>query len=141
MMSRGGVLRLLCLLPVSVFCFSCDSSKGSGEPQASSMRTVTVQVSLPANTAPLPAGAAIDIRVVEVSGPDRAIVGTLQPAPAMSPDGGTYAVECKASRIREAASYGLEVAVVANGKALYRNRQAYYVLTRGNPDHVRVQLQ
>lgn len=96
-------------------------------------RTVTVNVSYA--EAP-PANASIDIRVVEVSGPDRAIAGSLN-APATA---GPFEIRIPAQRIKETQQYGLEIHVVDNGVAILRNREPYYVLTRGNPDRVNATL-
>ncbi len=106
-------------------------------PPPAASRIVTVQVSL-ADGAKAPQNAELSIRVVEMSGPDRAVAGSIS-VPGFVP-GVEHKIECKASRIRETQSYGLEVALVESGSAIYRNKTPYYVLTRGNPDRVSVVL-
>lgn len=96
-------------------------------------RLVTVSLSF---AEPPPAGSSIDIRVVEVSGPDRAIAGSLT-APAGT---GPFEIRIPGSRVRDSQQYGLELHVVQNGAAIMRNAEPYYVLTRGNPDRVSARL-
>jgi len=131
----AGVLLVLC---ATAGC----GSPGSSSPEANAPRIVAVTIMLP-DPAPaaLPADATLDIRVVEVSGPDRAVVGSLQPGQPPPRAGVEYKVECTASRIRDSQSYGLEVAIVSGGKVILRNKKPYYVLTRGNPDRVQVEVQ
>ena len=92
---------------------------------------VTVAISTP-----LPTGADIIIRIVEVSGPDRAVVGKRQ-APAGAPE---YPVEYRKAAVKPDQSYGLEIVATAEGKTIFLNKKPYYVLTRGNPDRVTVEL-
>jgi uncharacterized lipoprotein YbaY len=127
---------------LALVCSSGCGSSGSGSPESAAPRTVVVSLMFPDPAPALPADATLDIRVVEVSGPDRAVVGSLSQASQGPPRTGVeYKLECSGSRIRESQSYGLEVAVVSGGKAILRNKKPYYVLTRGNPDRVQVEVQ
>ena len=110
----------------------------AGSPESASVvpGVVTVTMQSPAAAA-LPAGAEVIIRIVEVSGPDRAVVGTLK-APAGAPE---YRVEYRKAGVRAGQSYGLEIVIAAEGKTVYLNRKPYFVLTRGNPDRVNVELE
>lgn len=97
-------------------------------------RVVTVNVTY---ATPPPEGSAVDIRVVEVSGPDRAIAQSFT-APATT--AGPFEIRIPAPRIRDSQQYGLEIHVVQNGASLMRNREPHFVLTRGNPDQVTASL-
>ena len=96
-------------------------------------KVVTVKIVMPAEPPP---ESEISIRVVEVSGPDRAIVGTLT-APATV---GPFEVKCPANRIRDNQQYGLEITVVHIGTTVFRNKEPYLVLTKGNPSQVTATL-
>jgi hypothetical protein len=111
-----------------MFTFGCG---GASAPAADRVVTVAVDYATPP-----PAGSAIDIRVVEVSGPDRAIAQTFT-APATA---GPFEIRVPANRVRDTQQYGLEIHVVQNGASLMRNREPYFVLTRGNPDRVTAKL-
>src|SRR5436190_2909300 len=114
--------RLWCHLSVPFLLTACGSAT---QADSNAVHVVTVQVEVGDMT--LPAAAEISVRVVEVSGPDRAVVGSLT-ALAGQPQ---YRVECKASRIRETQSYGLEVAAVVGGRAVCMNKAPHYVFTKG----------
>lgn len=102
--------------------------------EARQERTVAVEVTY---AEPPPPASTIDIRVVEVSGPDRAIAGSMSAPASLA---GPFRVVCPAGKVRESQQYGLEIHVVQNGVSILRNRDPFYVLTRGNPDHVSVPL-
>lgn len=122
-------MKLLLALAAFVVLTSC---AGSAPPEVS----VTPGVVTVAISTPLPTGADIIIRIVEVSGPDRAVVGTRQ-APAGASE---YPVEYRKAAVKPEQSYGLEIVATAEGKTIFLNKKPYYVLTRGNPDRVTVEL-
>lgn len=127
-----------CLLAISLALLSLAcQTKTQGSGGSNGIRPVSVEVQLPARET-VPPGAELSIRVVEVSGPDRAIVGSTSVADFQQ--SATYNVGCLASKIRDSQSYGLEVAVALGGKLVFRNASPHYVLTRGNPDRATVPL-
>ena len=95
---------------------------------------VTVNLQMP--EAP-PPGADVYIRIIEVSGPDRALVGSLK----SHADLKEYKVEYRQARIRPQQSYGLEIVVMADGKSIYKNKKPYLVLTNGNPDRITAEVE
>jgi hypothetical protein len=95
---------------------------------------VTVTLQTPE---PPPPGAEVYIRVVEISGPDRALVGSLK----AHADIREYKVEYRAGRIKQDQSYGLEIVVMAEGKSVYHNKKPYLVLTKGNPDRITAEVE
>jgi hypothetical protein len=84
-----------------------------------------------------PAGAEAYIRIVEISGPDRALVGSLK-AHADLPE---FKVEYRNGRIRQDQTYGLEIVVMAEGKSVFHNKKPYLVLTQGHPDRVTAEVE
>jgi uncharacterized lipoprotein YbaY len=126
-----------CLLALVLAVFSAACQQKTPDAAGGASRPVSVEVQLPAGET-VPQGSELSIRVVEVSGPDRAIVGSTSVA--SFDKSGTFVVECTGSRVRDTQSYGLEVAVVAGGKLMFRNASPHYVLTRGNPDRATVPL-
>jgi hypothetical protein len=119
MLERRNFLARILLSGAAAFVGSCGGGS-SPSPAPDSVRVALVQIQLPGDLA-LPPGTQVSIRVVEVSGPDRAIIGSLTAPPGQT----EYRVECKAARIRESESYGLEVAAVADGRAIAMNRSPY----------------
>jgi uncharacterized lipoprotein YbaY len=75
--------------------------------------------------------------VVEVGGPDRALVGSLK-AHADLPE---FRIPYRGERIKPDQSYGLEIVVMVDGKSAYLNKKPYYVITKGNPQTVEAELE
>jgi uncharacterized lipoprotein YbaY len=119
------------LLLFSLLAVSCGTYR---KPEPAAPGTLSVKLQLP--QAP-PVNSEVYIRVVEVSGPDRALVGTLK-AHGDLPE---YRIPYRKERIRQDQSYGLEIVMMVDGKAAYQNYKPYFVITKGNPEAVTVELE
>lgn len=104
------------------------------EPEPAAPGTLTVKLQLPDAA---PASSEVYIRVVEVSGPDRALVGSLK-AKGDLPE---YRIPYRKERIKQDQSYGLEIVMMVEGKSAYLNKKPYFVITKGNPETVVAELE
>jgi uncharacterized lipoprotein YbaY len=125
-------MKLLLLLPLlSLFAISCGTYR---QPEPAAPGTLTVKLQLPEGA---PGSSEVYIRVVEVSGPDRALVGSLK-AHGDLPE---YRVPYRKERIKQDQSYGLEIVMMVDGKSAYLNKKPYFVITKGNPETVTAELE
>ncbi len=122
---------LLALTMIGLLAASCGTYR---EPEPAAPGTLSVKLQLTEGT---PAGSEVYIRVVEVSGPDRALVGSLK-AHGDLPE---YRVPYRKDRIRQDQSYGLEIVMMVDGKSAYLNKKPYFVITKGNPESVTAELE
>jgi uncharacterized lipoprotein YbaY len=122
---------LLLLVFVALLSASCGRYR---EPEPAAPGTLAIKLQLAEVPPP---GAEVFIRVVEVTGPDRALVGSLK-AKADVPE---YRVPYRKERIKADQSYGLEINLMVDGKPAYRNTKPYYVITKGNPEQVTVEME
>lgn len=134
MFTRRNFLASATLSASVAFTAACGGGSSSS-PATDTVLVAVVQVQLPPDLT-LPPGTQISIRVVEVSGPDRAIIGNVTAPPGQS----EYRIECKGARVRDTETYGLEVAAVVDGRAVAMNRSPYYLFTKGNGDKATVEL-
>jgi uncharacterized lipoprotein YbaY len=125
------MMKHLLLIVALVGLFACGTYR---QPEPAAPGTLSVKLQLPEAA---PASSEVYIRVVEVSGPDRALVGSLK-AKGDLPE---YRIPYRKERIKPDQSYGLEIVMMVDGKSAYLNKKPYFVITKGNPETVTAELE
>ena len=87
---------------------------------------------------PLPAGAEILVRVVEITGPDRRVIAQMKSV--LGPGQSSVAVNYDPALVQPQYDYNVEVSVIAGGKPVAASAGNALVLSKGRGERVRVEL-